>query len=1061
MSQCIRRLPPPGRDAPAPRAAPSFPWKPARRTPTLALFLLMAIFALALGIPSPAAAQDQVVGRVLDATTSQPLAGVQLSIVGTQLGGLSQTNGTFMIRGLQQPTVTVEALMIGYRTWRGEVARGTTDLVIRLESRAVELDAIVVTGTAGAQQARALGNTVGRVQAAEITRLAPPADVESLLSGAVPGMNVGVGGGEIGGGANIRIRGASSISLNSQPLIYIDGVRVNGDNQDQGGGVGGVGIDGSVPPSRLNDINPEDIESVEVIKGPAAATLYGTEASNGVINIITKRGSQGSPSFSLTLKQGANWIPDPETYFPQTYFRCQGTSGTCTAGEVTPFNPLREDRIRTGRTWFQTGQAQGYAASVSGGTDELRYFFSGDWDRDEGIVDYNWQNQLRGRANVNWTPRSDLDVQFGIGGVRSKLQSASANQPITTAILWSCFGGCEEGSTANNQVTGPSRGYIGYLPEVLADSVEGFQSVNRTTYNLTVTHRPAEWLTQRLKWGGDWTETNNTELYRPINGPGHGQPRGSKTAQRQTSQYITADYSLTVDLDLSADVASQTSSGVQYYQKQLDWLYARGAIFPVATLETVTAGSQKTAQEDFIENKTFGAYIQQQFSWKNRLFLTGAVRGDDNSAFGENFDFILYPKVSGSWVLSEEGFLEDSELVSQLRLRGAWGRAGQQPDAFAALRTYQPATGAGGASTLRPSSIGNPDLEPEVGEELEMGFDAGFMDDRIGLEVTYYNQVRRDAIIQVPVRPSVGFPGTQFQNIGEVQNSGLEVGISAGVARNDRWALDMNLNVSTNSNELVSLGGLPPQILNGSNPTTGWAGQYYVEGFPLGSIFLKKVVSSDITGSGAAARGTNVLCEGGSVIPGTPRLSRGGGSAVPCAEAPFIYRGAPIPTREGSLGATLTLFGNLQLFAQVDYQGGHTMVNGTAAGGALFFKVTREIQERDDPILLGYEALGSEGINQAGLIDASFAKLRRISASYTLPASMAARVGADQLAVNVSAHNLWTVWQATDEVFGYPIRDPEQRDTGSAGNDPGGLHAYVQEAWPPIKRFLVTIRATF
>ncbi len=1048
MSECIRRLPPPIHRPPPRRSR----WAP---------FLLLALGGLALGIPAHAAAQDQVVGRVLDATTSQPLAGVQVVIVGTQLGGLTQTNGSFMIRGLQQATVTLEAMMIGYRSWRGEVARGTTDLVIRLESRAVELDAIVVTGTAGAQQARALGNTVGRVQAAEITRLAPPADVESLLSGAVPGMNVGVGGGEIGGGANIRIRGASSISLNSQPLVYIDGVRVNGDNQDQGGGVGGVGIDGSVPPSRLNDINPEDIESVEVIKGPAAATLYGTEASNGVINIITKRGSQGAPSLSLTIKQGANWIPDPETYFPATYFRCQGTSGTCTAGEVTAFSPLREDRIRTGRTWFQTGQAQGYAASVSGGTDDLRYFFSGDWDRDEGIVDYNWQNQLRGRANVNWTPRSDLDVQFGIGGVRSKLQSASANQPITTAILWSCFGGCEEGSTANNQVTGPSRGYIGYLPEVLADSVEGFQTVNRTTYNVTVTHRPFEWLTQRLKWGGDWTETNNTELYRPINGPGHGQPRGSKTAQRQSSQYITADYSLTADLELTADVASQTSSGVQYYQKQLDWIYARGAIFPVATLETVTAGSQKTAQEDFVENKTFGAYIQQQFSWKNRLFLTGAVRGDDNSAFGENFDFVLYPKVSGSWVLSEEGFLEDSQLVSQLRLRGAWGQAGQQPDVFAALRTYQPATGAGGASTLRPSSIGNPDLEPEVGEELEVGFDAGFLDDRFGLEVTYYDQVRRDAIIQVPVRPSVGFPGTQFQNIGEVKNSGLEVGINAAVARSDRWALDMNLNLSTNSNELVSLGGLPPQILNGSNPTTGWAGQYYVEGFPLGSIFLKKVVSADITGSGAAARGTNVLCEGGSVIPGTPRLSRGGGSAVPCAEAPFIYRGAPIPTREGSLGATLTLFGNLQLFAQVDYQGGHTMVNGTAAGGALFFKVTRAIQEREDPILLGYEALGSEGINQAGLIDASFAKLRRISASYTLPSTMAARVGADQLAVNVSAHNLWTVWQATEEVFGYPIRDPEQRDTGSAGNDPGGLHAYVQEAWPPIKRFLVTIRATF
>lgn len=1046
-----RMSPLPGTDGP-----PSRPGPGATRVGWGLIFLLAT-----LAWSAPAAAQDQISGRVFDASTNQPLPGVQVSVVDTGLGALTQSDGSFTISGLTQSSVTVEAIMLGYRTWTGEVAAGTSDLTIRLESRAVELNALVVTGTAGAQQARSLGNTVGRVRADDLNRTAPPADVESLLTGSVAGMNVAAGGGEIGGGSNIRIRGASSVALSSQPLVYIDGVRVNGSNTDTGGGVGGVGVDNSVPPSRLNDINPEDIESIEVIKGPAAATLYGTEASNGVINIITKRGDRGAPSFTMTVKQGANWLPDPEEYFPNTYYRCEGTSGDCTPGEVTPFNVLREDRIRNGNEWFQTGQAQGYTASVSGGGDDVRYFFSGDWDRDEGIVDYNWQNQLRGRANLNWTPREDFDLQFGVGGVRSKLASASANQPITTAILWSCFGGCEEGSSANNPVDGPQRGYIGYLPEVLADSVEGFQSVNRTTYNVTATHRPTSWLTHRFKWGADWTETNNTELYRPIEGPGHGQPQGSKSAQRQTTQYISADYSLTAELEATDDLGLSTSAGLQYYQRQFDWIYAQGSIFPVATLETVSAGSQKAAEEGFVENKTLGAYVQEQVSWQDRIFLTGALRGDDNSAFGENFDFVVYPKVSASWVLSEESFLSDSDLFDQLRLRGAWGRAGQQPDVFAALRTYEPSTGPGGSSGLRPENIGNADLEPEVGEEFELGFDASVLEDRLSLELTYYDQVRKDALIEVPVRPSVGFPGTQFQNIGEVTNSGLEFGINAGIAQQESWNLDMGLNISTNSNELVSLGGLPPQILNASNPTTGWAGQYYAEGFPLGAIFLKNVVSADITGSGADAVATNVMCEGGDVIPGTPDLSRGGGGSVSCDQAPSIYQGAPIPTREATLTSTLTLFGNVQLFAQVDYQGGHTMVNGTAAGAHTFFKVTREIHERDDPILLGYEALGSEGMNQPGLIDASFAKLRRVSASYTLPSDLSSQFGASNLTLNLSAHNLWTVWQATDEVFGYPIRDPEQRDTGSAGNDPGGLHAYVQEAWPPVKRLLFTIRATF
>jgi TonB-linked SusC/RagA family outer membrane protein len=1018
------------------------------------------VFAFALAA-SPLEAQNEIGGTVLDASTNQPLAGAQVSIAGTGQGGLTQANGRFLLLNVPQASVTLEVVMLGYQTWSEVVERGTLDLMIRLEPRALELDALVVTGTAGGQQARALGNTVGTVAAGRITQVSPLANVESLLTGTVPGVNVGVGGGEVGTGSNIRIRGASSISLSSQPLIYVDGVRVNGNNADGGGGIGGVGVDGSTPPSRLNDINPEDIESIEIIKGPAAATLYGTEASNGVINIITKRGQRGAASFSLTVKQGGTWLPDPEEYFPSTYYRCQGTSGDCTTGAVTPFNVLREDRIRNGNEWFQTGYAQGYAASVSGGTENLRYYFSGDWDRDEGIVDYNWQNAMRGRANLNWTPRDDLDVSFGLSGVRSQLKSASPNQPVTTAILWSCFGGCEEGSGANNPVDGPSRAYIGYLPEVLADSVDGFQDVNRTVYTFNGTHRATDWLTHRLTWGADWTETNNTELYRPINGPGHFVPQGAKSAQRQTTKFITLDYSGTATFEPNVDMSFATSAGVQYYEKEEDWIFAQGTNFAVATLETVSAGALKNAEEGYVENKTLGAYVQEQFSWRNRVFLTAAARGDDNSAFGQNFDFVLYPKVSASWVVSEEPFFGERDWLQGLRLRAAWGKAGQQPDVFAALRTFEPAVGPGGSSTLRPENVGNPDLEPEVGQELEVGFDASFLEERLGLEFTYYDQTRDNAIIQVPVAPSIGFPGTQFQNIGEITNSGIELGLNAVLARADDWGLDMSLSLSTNSNEITSMGGLAPQILNGANPTTGWAGQYYAEGFPLGAIFLKNVVSSDITGSGATAVATNVMCEGGPVVPDTPNLSRGGGSAVPCADAPFIFQGSPIPTREISTGVTLTLFDNLQIFGQVDYQGGHTMVNGTAAGAHLFFRVTREIHERDDPILLGYEALGADGINQAGLMDASFAKLRRIAATWTVPEQVAAQVGAERLTLTLAAHNLWTIWQATPEVFGYPIRDPEQRDTGAAGSDPGGLHAYIQEAWPPIKRLMLTARVIF
>ncbi len=283
-------------------------------------------FALLLGLAtaSPLVAQNEIGGRIVDASTNQPIAGAQVSIVGTGQGGLTQPTGRFLILNVQQATVTLEIVMLGYQTWSREVQRGTLDLEIRLEQKALELDAIVVTGTAGAQQARALGNTVGKIDAGSVRQVSPILGLESLIAGGVAGVNVSPGGGEVGTGANIRIRGASSISLSSQPLLYVDGVRVNGFNAGGRNGAG-PGVSGLTPPSRLNDINPDDIASIEIIKGPAAATLYGTEASNGVINIITKRGTRGDPRFTLTVRQGSNWMGNPEEYFPSTYYRCQGT----------------------------------------------------------------------------------------------------------------------------------------------------------------------------------------------------------------------------------------------------------------------------------------------------------------------------------------------------------------------------------------------------------------------------------------------------------------------------------------------------------------------------------------------------------------------------------------------------------------------------------------------------------------------------------------------------------------------------------------------------------------
>ncbi len=1022
----------------------------------------IGLLALVLGT-APLAAQNPVTGTVVASGSLRPLAGAQVTIEGTDLGQLTDNRGRFLIVNAPAGPVEVRVVMIGYREATVTVPAGEA-VTIELQETAISLDEIVVTGVVGEQQARSVGNVVGSIDVAQMEQVAPAADVTRMISATVPGVRVALSSGEVGTGGTTRIRGIASLSLGAQPLIYVDGVRVNGD--EASAAFGGTGFRGSSQPSRLSDFNPDEIEDIEIIKGPAAATLYGTEASNGVINIITKRGRSGAPRINVTMKQGANFYPDPYTMFPEVWYSCSGVSQTvdvderlkCNPGEVSSFNILEIDRDVYGNEWFQTGHVQSYGADVTGGTQEITYFVSADWDRDEGVVPYNWKNRSSGRANLTYSPSDALKLDFGLGAIRSTTESSSAQQPLPTAILWACPSpGCEAGDLQSpNRIDGPYRGYIAYLPEAYEDDIEGFQHLDRTTFSLQVNHRPNDWLSHRGIVGGDFSGVRNSELYRQTNRepPGQFTPWGRKTVISLNTSYISLDYQANAVLDLGDDLTFTSSSGAQYYQRRESSARAHGETFPVNALETVSSGSQKQADEDFLENKTFGVFVQEQIAWRNRVFLTGAVRGDDNSAFGTNYDFVIYPKLQGSWVLSDEPAFQDAlGSVNTLKLRAAWGKAGKQPDVFDAIQTYEPTVGPGGSSVLTPQNIGNPDLQPEVGTELEVGFDLGLMDDLIGIEFTAYTQSTTDALVRVPVIPSSGFPGVQLRNIGEISNRGVEVAVNGVAYSSDGLTVDLGATFSTFENEVVNLGGQPPIVQSASSLNR----QFHVEGFPLGAMFYKRVVSADLDTSGDRNVATNLMCEGGETV-GDSNFSWGDGSVVPCANAPEVYWGQPIPNLEAGVYANVRIGQDLLLYALVDYVGGHHMSLGDVSAQHRFFLNSKAILERTDPILLAYEALGAEGLAQSGVVDGSFMKLRNLAASYTLPSTLAETVGASRVAVTASFDNLWTIWQKTTESFEHPIMDIERAHIG-----PGqfGLNGYLQEGWPQTTRFTSTVRFTF
>jgi len=985
------------------------------------------------------AAQQPVGGQIVEASTQRPVAGAQVVVEGTDRGTVTDNRGRFLIPDLPEGNVTLRVHMIGYREVTRTVPTGVTDLVIELTTSAVTLDQLVVTGTPQQQQRRALGNALGSVDVARMVESAPPPNVQKLMSG-VSGVAVLSGGGDIGSSASIRIRGANSLSLSSEPVLYIDGVRASNTTQ------GGPGVDNRAPPSRMNDINPEDIESIEIIKGPAAATLYGTEAANGVINIITKRGRTGAPVWNFTVKHGATWLPDPETLFPPVYYRNS-------SGDIVEFHPLRSDRI-TGEypgdtisygPWFRTGQPREYGFNVSGGSGPLRYYFSSGFNRDEGPVTYNWLNRLNTRGNFEYTATDKLTLSLGTQYTRSRYRSAGAVQPISVTILWACGSpGCEPGLGRPGGIDGPTRGYLTGTPERYEEDYEGYEDLNRGIVSTSLRHEPLSWLSHRLTAGVDFTSQRLSSLARRSTRIGANQI-GSRSVQNYAENLFTLDYGAIATVNPTSSLELQTAAGIQYLQKQTSLEQATGSNFPIRALETVSAGALRSGTESFLENKTFGAYVQEQIAWKNRLFLTGALRGDDNSAFGANYDFVLYPKLSASWVATDEPFLARLAEHGSLKFRAAWGRAGQQPDAFAALRIYAPSSGANAAPTLTPSNIGNPDLKPEVGEELEAGFDATVLDERLGLEFTYYTKKTRDAIVSVPVTPSLGFPGSQFQNIGEIANSGFEFGIRGDALSRDNVHLSAGFSYSRNSNEIVSLGDQAAQVVNAP------FGMHHVVGFPLGAIFMTRVVSADIDRSGATPRAINMMCESGELVPGT-NFSGGGGPPVPCEDAPAVYWGSSQPRWEGSFNTTLTLWRNLVLYSQVDFVGGHTLLSGDIRASLMSFRNQRSILEGNDPILLAYDILDIR--RQPGTIDAGFAKLRDLSATYTLPMGLTERMGISRASVTLSGMNLWTIWRAQWEDFGVRHVDTETRNVTSE------LNAYYQEGWPSLRRFLTTIRVT-
>jgi TonB-linked SusC/RagA family outer membrane protein len=1010
-----------------------------RRFGPIAVAIAVAIAAAVLAAPWALYAQSggTIRGRVTESGSGRPVGDVQIVIEGTRLGAVSDASGNYVLSNVPAGPATLHTRLIGFTPVTRTVdvpASGGVTVDFTLSQAATVLDQIVVTGVPTATSTRTLGNAITTVNAAEVMQKTVTTSVSELLQARAPGVTALQSSGTAGAAGTIRIRGLSSLTGSSSPVIYVDGVRISSGaagnfrnswespNAHTSSRQTGGGQDAGL----LSSINPEDIESLEVIKGPAAATLYGADAANGVIQIITKRGRNGEqkPQWRVRAQTGRNsWALDTRTNFT-----------TCTAARLAATDPVSGAPLWPGCQGKSAGavlsesslSAPGvlrgglvgdYTASLTGGGQGYSYLTTVHRTAEDGVFQNNQSSLNSARANFSFYPSDRVNYAVSLSYSQSDISFPMGdNGANMLEAAWLYVPGA---ALAPGQKPGFSYGSPAEFSRY-----DNHLRTDRVILGSTVNVTPVRWLTNRFTVGAD---LSNGIANRYIAPGGQFSPtEGQMTQGEPRNSVYSVDYAGTISskLPLFPTLSSALSWGAQYNHNQVRNTISQGTGFPSGTVRDINMSTVQLGWTEFVETKSLGFYAQEQVGWQDKLFVTGALRMDNSSVFGGDIKQLYYPKLSASYVISEEPFIRRLGWLDNLKLRAAWGQAGNAPDPFAAVRSYtlvQSVDENGNpVSALSPASLGNPNIKPERGNEVEVGFDAGLLSDRLGIELTYYNKTTKDALMLVPNLPTSGFPGGSYQNVGEINNHGLELSLRATPVSRNVFTWDTQLGFSTNKNKLVKFGYDQTAILIGLTTQN----QRNVEGYPLGGFWVHDPVPD---GSGGYKAGT-------------PR-----------------YLGSADPTRQIFFGNTITLFKGVRLYGLLDYKGGFYVTNQTdwrrcTAGVCPEINDPNVSAERK-AMLTADLTVNDALYTQPG----DFIKLRDLSVSYDLPVAYVARLGAKRAALQLAAHNVALLWKK-----GYTGLDPEVNFAGT--NGPTGEFGLARvDYWtmPMTRRVTVSLDVTF
>jgi TonB-linked SusC/RagA family outer membrane protein len=1000
------------------------------------------VAALVLGITAlrPLAAQGTgtVRGTVTDSATGRPVAGVQLTVAGAPARAVTTEAGTYQLTGVPAGRVTVRAQRLGYAAATRALdlaAGGTATADLRLRPVAAVLSTVVATGYGSSRRAT-VSNAIVSIDSSAFEAL-PVVSLDNALQGRVAGVQVMQNSGEPGGGVSVRIRGPASLNAGSQPLYVIDGVPMLQGTFEQITGTSGQRM------TPISGINPDDIASIDVLKDAAAAAIYGSRGSNGVVVITTKRGAGGNRfRFNISAYGGSQQVEKTVDLLNASEYVAVMNEARTNQGLAPRFAP-GTDSINT--DWqaqvFRPAPMSEVNLSVSGGTDRLRMFLSGSDMRQTGIViGSDYQRQAL-RLNTDAQATSKLTITSNIGLTRESNDRVPGDQNIdgivTNALALQPFSPVRGGSFG---FAGIANGLIYSNPVAMAT----FSSLNVSTLralgNIEARYAVTNRINLSTRLGTDVYALDELRWRSPKVDRAVSASVGGEGASGRTRAYrYLAEAFGTWDLLESDNQSLRLTAGTSQERNSTNFNYVAGTGFPTGFERYVRNAAQVSVFDGGETENTLVSYFSRaNWSWRERYVLTASLRRDGSSRFGANNRYGSFAALSGAWTVSEEAWAGALARLMTLKLRASRGTTGNQQIADFGSRTLATAQPYSGVAGLAPSQLGNPNLRWERTTETDLGADIGLLDGRVNVVVDWYNRATADLLVNRPVAATSGYT-TVADNVGALRNRGVDLALQTVNIRRPgaggfEWTTD--LNVTWNRNTITALSDGQPVNATTSGRLTSVA----MVGKPIGTFFIFDFVRVDPATGNALYRKAD------------------GTETTAPVTADLATLGSAQPDYFGGLSNTLRWKG-LDLRTFLQFTQGNEILNmnrlfaddGGNSSDNKFGNVRNRWQKPGD--ITTQPRMGSTGgarfMSDRFIEDGSFVRLQEVTLGWRLPASLARQMRADNARLYVSGRNLVT-WTS------YTGYNPDVSSAGANANLNLGVDFY---AYPLARTWTVGINA--